>query len=154
MPFLQSSGAISLANIQTTMGGASPASINEYYRGGAYVPSSKTVTVREPTSGEYYNYPSVPYTWWENVYTPFTYVTVRWPGAEFYPGTDINITSATSGGYTYFRGSYRTTVSDPYGGGYNLYGVYRESSSTTSINTSVPSSGTISISQFYGAEKP
>lgn len=154
MPFLQGSGAISLGDIQTTMGGASPASISEYYRGGAYVPSSKTVTTREPASGENYNYPSVPYMWWEVIYTPFTYVLVRWSGGSFSPGTDINITSATSGGYTYFRGSYRTTLSDPEGGGYYLYGLYRTSSSTTSINTSVPSSGQISLSQFYGAEKP
>jgi hypothetical protein len=37
---LQSSGAISLLDIQNELGGGSPIGINEYYRGGAYTPSS------------------------------------------------------------------------------------------------------------------
>jgi hypothetical protein len=37
---LQSSGAISLANVQTEFGGSNPIGINEYYRGGSYVASS------------------------------------------------------------------------------------------------------------------
>lgn len=36
---LQSSGAISLANIQTEFGGSNPISLNEYYVGGSNVPS-------------------------------------------------------------------------------------------------------------------
>ncbi len=45
---LQSSGAISLANIQTEFGGSNPISLSEYYRSGGYVPSSATSV---PTSG-------------------------------------------------------------------------------------------------------
>lgn len=45
---LQSSGAISLLDIQNEFGGSNPIGINEYYRGGAYVPSSQTSI---PTSG-------------------------------------------------------------------------------------------------------
>lgn len=45
---LQSSGAISLANIQTEFGGSNPISISEYYAGGGYVPSG---TGSIPTSG-------------------------------------------------------------------------------------------------------
>ena len=45
---LQSSGAISLANIQTEFGGSNPISMNEYYRGGGLVPSSVTAV---PASG-------------------------------------------------------------------------------------------------------
>lgn len=37
---LQSSGAISLGDLQTEYGGANPVSVNEYYRDGAYVPST------------------------------------------------------------------------------------------------------------------
>lgn len=45
---LQTSGAISLGNIQTEFGGSNPASLNEYYRGGSYVSlASESV----PTSG-------------------------------------------------------------------------------------------------------
>ena len=39
---LPASGAIALSAIQTTMGGANPASLSEYYRGGAYVPNIAT----------------------------------------------------------------------------------------------------------------
>lgn len=37
---LQSSGAISLSNIQTEFGGSNPISLSEYYKGGTYVPST------------------------------------------------------------------------------------------------------------------
>lgn len=47
---LQTSGAISLANIQSEFGGSNPISINEYYRGGANVPNS-TANNNIPTSG-------------------------------------------------------------------------------------------------------
>jgi hypothetical protein len=36
---LQSSGFISLANVQTEFGGANPISLSEYYSGGPYVGS-------------------------------------------------------------------------------------------------------------------
>tara|TARA_B100000427_G_scaffold313325_1_gene305580 strand:+ start:171 stop:743 length:573 start_codon:yes stop_codon:yes gene_type:complete len=45
---LPTSGAISLENIQTEFGGSNPIGMNEYYRDGAYVPSSNT---NVPTSG-------------------------------------------------------------------------------------------------------
>lgn len=46
---LQSNGAISFSNLQTEFGGSNPISLSEYYRGGAYVPSSSSVNI--PTSG-------------------------------------------------------------------------------------------------------
>ncbi len=45
---LQSSGAISIANIATEFGGSQPHALNEYYRGGAHVTSNNT---NVPTSG-------------------------------------------------------------------------------------------------------
>lgn len=41
---LQTSGAISIANLQTEFGGASPAGLNAYYAGGANVPSGTSGT--------------------------------------------------------------------------------------------------------------
>lgn len=50
---LQTSGAITLAEIQTEFGGANPISMSEYYAGGAYVPSGTTGTNGAvPTSGQ------------------------------------------------------------------------------------------------------
>jgi hypothetical protein len=49
---LQSSGAITLANIQTEFGGSNPIGLNEYYAGGTYVPSYTTgVNGAVPSSG-------------------------------------------------------------------------------------------------------
>lgn len=45
---LQGSGAISLSQIQTELGGANPISMSEYYRNGAYTGSNNTSV---PTSG-------------------------------------------------------------------------------------------------------
>ena len=47
---LQSSGTITIAQIQTEFGGSNPASLNEYYRGGANVPDTSTNS-GIPTSG-------------------------------------------------------------------------------------------------------
>lgn len=41
---LQTSGAITLADIQTEFGGTNPISLSEYYAGGTYVPSGTTGT--------------------------------------------------------------------------------------------------------------
>lgn len=46
---LQSSGAISLSDIQTEFGGSNPISLSEYYRGGAYTTGNNTGV---PTSGQ------------------------------------------------------------------------------------------------------
>ncbi|PCJ68190.1 MAG: hypothetical protein COA62_15615 [Rhodobiaceae bacterium] len=47
---LQSSGPISIGDIQAEFGGTNPASFSEYYRGGPYVPNS-LVNAAIPTSG-------------------------------------------------------------------------------------------------------
>lgn len=47
---LQSSGVISLANIQTEFGGTDPISLSEYYRGGGLVPNTPA-NAAVPTSG-------------------------------------------------------------------------------------------------------
>ena len=50
---LQSSGPISLANIQTEFGGSNPISLNEYYAGGLYVPAGTSgVNGAIPSSGQ------------------------------------------------------------------------------------------------------
>ena len=48
---LPSTGAITLNAIQTEFGGVNPIGINEYYRGGTYVPDI-TANAAIPTSGQ------------------------------------------------------------------------------------------------------
>jgi hypothetical protein len=163
MATLQTSGAISLNNIRSLFGGPASPSLANYYRGGGYIPSTKSVTNREPTSGAYYS--DSRYAWQQ----PFVgngdtgqalAVSIYWNGGQITLNGPANSTSYTSGGYTYYRSSLYTAAYTPpqYGGGGNItiyfYYIYRTSTGTVSINTSIPTSGTISLNQFYGAEKP
>ncbi len=151
MPILQSSGAISMANLRDNFGAGNPVSLSSYYRGGSLVPATKgsSTTITEgPTYSRF---------------SPIYYVTTTHPsetgGSYYWNGSFIGTTGASSlysGGYTYYKGSYVEVVaSDAYN---TIYG-YRISRSyisntTTNINGNVPTSGTISLSNFYGAEKP
>lgn len=166
MPFLPSSGPLSINDIRNLFGGPGSPALSNYYRGGAYVPSTKTVSTqtRSPTSGEYYQQccGTARRVWIiENqtgsntngntlIYAPSL-------GVDIALGNQNNLTSYTTGNRTYYRGSL----------GYSEYEGYYQvwlkfwsfywidtTTSTTNINTSVPTSGQISISQLYGAEKP
>lgn len=150
MPFLQSSGAISINDIKNLFGGPGSPSLANYYRGGSYIPATKAVPVYEPTSGDYFSLAVFdPKYYW--TYDPTT-LSISWASSTIYNGPGgSGTTSYTSGGYTYYRGSYRSY--DGYTGTY-FYGIYRSYPTSVSINTGIPSSGTISLSQFYGAEKP
>lgn len=152
MATLQSSGAISLANLQTTMGGANPISMSEYYLNGVYVPSSKSITVTEgPFVSD--NSPGGPYGVFEggNQYARWNSVTVS---------TSYNIVNSwTNGIYTYYKGAlnYSYYTAGGYGSsGYwtYWYAISRTYASTTTINAGIPTSGTLSMNQFYGGEKP
>ena len=143
MATMPSSGAIAFSNLNSVFGG-SPVSISAYYRGGGRVPSSTTSTT---TLGPYYNGNGWP------AYAYFSSGPIYWdvgygqPATTYAPGDG----SYTTGGFTYTRGSVATVI--PTKGGGTVYGCYitRSQQVTTSVNTGVPSSGTISMSQFYGA---
>lgn len=147
---LQTSGAISLSQVQAEFGGANPISMSEYYRGGANVPSTRATssTVREPSSGTVNSQTSPLAATW-NVNPGNGTVLIQWPsGTTIVQGATAGITSYTAGGSTYYRGSFH--YSDQYAGTfYNLHRV-RTVASTTNINTAIPASGTISMNQFYG----
>lgn len=166
MPTLPSSGPLSINDIKNVMGGPASPSMANYYRGGAYVPSTKTVTTntRSPTSGDYYQSCC-------GTSRKFWYITnmtgsttngntqIYAPdfGISILLGVQNNLTSYTTGNRTYYRGSFVGSSFDSYYQVWEIfYGFYwiDTSTSTVNINTSVPTSGQISISQFYGAEKP
>jgi hypothetical protein len=146
MPFLQSSPPISIRNITNLFGGSGQ--LTQYYRGGSYIPATKTVnfTAREPSSGQYQSL--YDYLFEDNNDTNLTYV--RWANTTI-AVVAYGTSAVTSGIYTYYRGSlFATSGLD------NYYGIYREypSSYTQNINTGIPTSGQISVLQFLGAEKP
>jgi hypothetical protein len=133
--------AYNLANVQAALGGANPISMSEYYRGGPYVPTTGTTTV---TEGPFYQQ-SV-YEW----YTFSSFLDVYWAGTLVYStSSHSGATSIAVGSTTYFRGAFVTSFF-----GQNRYQVSRQYPSTISINTGVPGSGTISLSQLLGARNP
>ena len=149
---LQSSGAISLANLQSEYGGSNPISMSEYYRNGGLVPNSISST--GPGSYTSYQYSRNSTDW--NVYI---FGSIYWGGSTIVANSlNIGTTTTTfsTGGYDYQRGSLQETVTTS-GGKFTVtyfhYSVRRRLSSvttTTSVNQSVPTSGQISLSQFYG----
>lgn len=158
MPTLPSSGPLSINDIKNVMGGPASPSMANYYRGGAYVPSQKTVTssTREPSSGEFYQLSGSQYLWVSRTFSA-TRANAVWANVNQGASGDPNATTLTVGNTTYYRGSFRGIVyNDGYGNIEYGYGVYRitTTNTTVNINTNVPTSGQISISQFYGAEKP
>lgn len=140
MAVLPSSGPLSINDIAGVMGGTAPHSLNEYYRGGGLVPSTEAVTV---TEGPLYS--EVFYLWQTD--TDPNSLLIIWDGIIVYDdtrGDALTLTSLNLGFYTYHRGAYAA--------GTSTSEVSRTYQSTTDINTSVPTSGTISISNFYGAQ--
>jgi hypothetical protein len=145
-----------LANVRDALGGGNPVYMSNYYRGGPYVPANRTVgyTAREPASGssyalKSYDFQSIP---------SAVASTIYWGGAFIGNVANPNVTSATFGSITYYRDSFVTET----GGGkidypviyhYRIYRTY-PASYQQAINTGVPSSGTISLSQLYGAANP
>lgn len=156
-----SSGPIRLgADVGATFGDSAPYSMGEYYRGGALVPASipYTVTAYE---GPAYGWDGSNYSYVWTVWSDGA-VAIVWAYQNIYGGQNGGgspgpggFSSISIGGYTYYQGAYQTTV-DVKGtvlwyeyavGRYYYYTAYE------TVNTNIPSSGQISLTQFYGARK-
>ena len=107
---LQSSGAISLANIQTEFGGSNPISLSEYYAGGSYVPSGTSGTNGAvPTSGtitfnQFYGTSAIPRGQVEYT-TPGTYYFIVPAGVTSVCGVAVGGGSGGPSGSRYGAGS-------------------------------------------------
>lgn len=171
MANLQGSGAISLLDVKNLFGGPASPSFANYYRGGGYIPSTKTVNtlVYEPASQAaiYGVVPMLRSGYWyiEHMYKGIWFITntnlhtLWWNDSRFVTNGSGLGASYSYGGYTYYRApvSFTSQFSTScYCYQWYGYGIRRESggSSSVSINTGIPSSGQISMNQFYGAEKP
>jgi hypothetical protein len=136
------------SNVVSVMGGGAPHYLTEYYRGGPYTPAQFPYTAREPSSGGYYSSGSYEYTVgyepggkgypsWQGTYIVWAgTVILNVAGPEYY--------SYTSGGYTYYPDSLYSGI---------VYYVYRTYTAYYDVNTNVPTSGSIRLSNFYGAVK-
>lgn len=159
MANLQSSGAISLNDLKNFFGGPASPSLSNYYRGGGYTPASYAVSTYE-SQGPYYSiYTDTEYFWNKAVLSNIktaVYWGSTWNGTSRTPAvytSSTEYTSITAGdGWTYVRGSsvqFNSLL------GYFYY-ISRNRYVTTypACNTSIPSSGTLALSHFYGAFKP
>lgn len=146
---LQTTGAISLAQVQTEFTGANPISMSEYYKNGPYVPSTLG-SAAGSWSGYTGNFSygfrvssfGVTYVWWAGV------VVDQASG---------DVTSLSSVGYDYERGTQWNTSGgtkyDPESWTYYA-GRRRTASTSVTVNASIPvSPNAISMSQFYGGRK-
>ena len=140
---LQTSGAISIGDLRAEFGDTGTSSLSEFYRGGSLVPS--TTTTYEPSATTYESSLVSPlYGFVVHDAAPRD-VELFWDDAtQSFTGDGTLPTSWVWGSWTYYRGPF---VLD--GGTYDVYEIRREQ--TTSINTGVPTSGTIDLADFYGA---
>ena len=139
MSTLQTSGAITLANIQSQFGGSNPISMSEYYKGGSYVSAPKNTATYSS------DYRVIRQGSWGSNGNVYFY----WAGTL---KSNIN-------GYTTFAGTYGLDLQDP-GDGYlyNVEGNYSANnwvqyfviSRYNKANYNLPTSGQITMNQFYG----
>jgi len=143
---LPSSGTISIGDLRTEFSGPTLSSMSDYYRDGGYVPS--TGTSREPATGYNFSLTSPQYVWTVDTYYAAygsTGVFITWNGINvFSQYYSYPPSSVTVSGSTYYTGTYQSNAGAVY-----YYSLYR--TTTGDINTGVPTSGTISLSDFYGA---
>ena len=152
---LQTSGVIDFGQLQSEFGGSNPIGINEYYRGGSYVPS----TIGGP-AGSWGSYitPTTTYRWqvlWSG--SSLLSVQLKWNGTTVYSTTtqsNANLTQFSGvSGYDYGRGTLYSTSggnkNDPFTT--KLYKIRRRTTaSSQTVNASIPTSGTISMNNMYG----
>jgi hypothetical protein len=151
MGTMPSSGAISFNDLRTQLGpssSAAPVPFSDYYRGGSYVPGTTT-------AGPYYSEFSPQYYWLNYIFATgsvYQGTSIWWNDVLVWsnpssPGATA--TTVTVGSTTYTRGSLYTSIYDD-GTYYNYYYV----SQSIAKNAGVPTSGTISLSNMYGASNP
>lgn len=151
---LQSSGTISLSQVQTEFTGANPISMSEYYKNGPYVPSTVG-----GAAGAWSGYTYTASTRWiREVTGSYGYLYLYWAGTLVYSGDNYNATQLDSlgDGYDFGRGNqYSYQGADKNNPTETtIYYIRRRTTATSvTVNTSIPASGTISMSQFYGGRK-
>lgn len=138
MPYIQIySGPISLADINNVFGGGY--SLRSYFRGGAFV--ANTALDNFATYAAYVRLSS-----------SWSTAGVYWGGVKIAAMADVAVTSYTADGYTYKKGEFVEQVTSIRVTKY--YTISRHYSLVVLINQGIPTSGAISLSQFYGARKP
>ena len=149
------SGTISINDLRVEFGDSGSSSLSEFYRGGGLVPATETTTY-EPgpgTSNYEYSLVSPLYGWVQDESSPYTNY-LYWNNVELVQFTDASFNNTNSythtDGWTYIRNASPTNTGIDLGDIIvSVFPIRRQE--TTNINTGVPTSGTISLNDFYGA---
>ena len=173
---LQTSGSISISDLVSEFGGSAPHSLSEYYRGGSNVPSTITTGVAAGSFGAYqYNINGFTasgvvqpgnYFWrtslfsvqlvWNGQTVP-DLLNLAGPSIPFGPQTQTLLESGDT--FEYQRGSQIVTT-NVLGAGFALPSTFFKirrrqtaTTTTTTANTGIPSSGQVSLTDYYGGRK-
>ena len=161
---LPTSGTISINDLRVEFGDSGSSSLSEFYRGGGLVPATQTTTTSTTTyepsaTTHYFSLTSPLYGWVQDEGSPFT-IYLYWDNLELVQFTDSSFGATSS--YTHTDGWTYVRASSPGATGIDLgdiivtvFPIRRQKTTTvttvTNINTGVPTSGTISLTDFYGA---
>lgn len=149
MATLQTSGPITLQDLIDFFGGGSK--LTDFYRGGGLVPSVRSTTSQVVNYGN----------WSGSFYQPFVGASPRYfyniGGSVYWDDSLISLNGSGTGFIPFFITApsgfqyQRVTVgSEPNGIRRRSY-VSFDQTTDTPINTNVPSSGAIKLTDFYGA---
>lgn len=146
---LQSSGEISFADIQNEYGGSNPISLSEYYKDGSYVPSS--IFALGTMSNEIYQL-GVYWCFWNDTSAGGNgFYQFEWNNSVIRQGYSSSRPSYTdSGGYRYWFGSLQSNNVSGY---QDWHAIKRQTAGNVTVNSNVPTSGTLSLSNHYGGRK-
>lgn len=153
---LPTSGTISINDLRVEFGDSGSSSLSEFYRGGGLVPATTSTTTYEPSATTYYYSLTSPlYGWVQEESSPFT-IYLYWNDVELVSFSDSSFGATSSythaDGWTYIRDASPGATGIDIGTAFvTVWPIRRQKTTTTNINTSVPTSGTISLSNFYGA---
>ena len=162
---LASSGPLTFSSIQGEYGGANPINISEYYRNGAYVPNSITTTsyywafsgpssVFLDTGSNYWTKDGTSYQLFLNGSLYYSTTSNFFPFQVYFggipsPGPGVSYVETTFGSTFQTIGSveYKAVRENTYSS------VQLSNTTTTLANQNVPTSGIISVSNFYNGRK-
>lgn len=141
---LPTSGAIALSDVQSEFGGSNPIAMSEYYLDGSFVSSIGAYTSYQ------YDLTAPDRFYWVFADVGGNDTSIFWNNsvvANF--NGNAGTTLHTAGNFQYNRGTLQLTE----GGGVEpLVRYYQVRRRATNINSSVPTSGTISMEDFYGGQ--
>jgi hypothetical protein len=165
-------GPVGIGAIRAFFSGPTPSRMSNYYKNGAYVPSTKLVLEPGPSDTDFTFNSSTPQTFIEYEYTDPVRQGLsgdsNWNGIIKWNGSTIDyfaniagpliLVADYGGGNVYYAQGFATETNEFYDFDTDTYYIYSDRHAVRrtqpqTINASIPVSGTIRLSNFRGADK-